>query len=379
APAVSGAPSAPAAPASPAAPAPPPEARSSAAPPGPADDAAPDGPRRRPVSELLTELRGVYRAVSSATEQYNAADEALREQRAHVRRLHSRLATARTELSQERATAGRLAREQYRGGGSGLPPYLRLLLSRDPQEAFSRSHLLNQAAQEQARTVQRVAGGARRLDRTAEQAEEALRRREELARTRAERRDTVRERLDAVAELLASLSDAQLAAVRELEREQAREAQRTLLSDVRLTGADAAARTPSAAGAQAVRFAAAQLGKPYQWGAEGPDAFDCSGLTSQAWGEAGTGVPRTSQEQWRRLPRVELDDLRPGDLVVYFKDATHVALYVGEGRVVHAPRPGERIVVAPLAGPGPVAGAVRPDPAARPLPRYTPPALPPAG
>ncbi|MGD9482362.1 NlpC/P60 family protein [Streptomyces sp. TRM70308] len=330
------------------------------------------------MSALLTELRTAYRDVAAATERFNAADEALRAQRADVDRLRRERDAARAELSEERAAAGRLAREQYRGGGAGLPSYLRLLLSRDPQEVFSRGHLLSLAAQEQARTVRRVAEGSRHLDRTAERAEEALRRREELTRTRERSRQGVRERLDAVAKLLASLSDAQLAAVRELERRQAREAQRTLLSEVRLTGGEAGARTPSEAGAEAVRFAVAQLGKPYRWGAEGPASFDCSGLTWRAWAAAGAEVPRTSQEQWRRLPRVELAELRPGDLVVYFDDATHVALYVGGGRVVHAPRPGAQVAVSPLAGPGDVHGAVRPDAGKRALPRYTPPALPPA-
>src|SRR5690606_38682957 len=83
------------------------------------------------------------------------------------------------------------------------------------------------------------------------------------------------------------------------------------------------ARTPTGAGERAVRYAVEQIGKPYEWGAEGPAAYDCSGLTSEAWAAAGTPVPRTSQEQWAELERVPLDRLRPGDLVVYFPEATH--------------------------------------------------------
>lgn len=85
--------------------------------------------------------------------------------------------------------------------------------------------------------------------------------------------------------------------------------------------------------------------------------------------------PRTSQEQWARLERVPLDELRPGDLVVYFPEATHVALYLGDGMVVQAPRPGARIKVSPIAS-GPVLGAVRPDPAGESVRRYAPPELP---
>ncbi|MEW5535585.1 C40 family peptidase, partial [Streptomyces virginiae] len=115
--------------------------------------------------------------------------------------------------------------------------------------------------------------------------------------------------------------------------------------------------TPTAAGGAALRYAAAQIGKPYVWGAEGPGSFDCSGLTSQAWAHAGRTIPRTSQEQWARLPKVPLDQLRPGDLVVYFPKATHVGLYVGDGKVIQAPRPGSVVKVSPVAA-NPLLGAV---------------------
>lgn len=111
------------------------------------------------------------------------------------------------------------------------------------------------------------------------------------------------------------------------------------------------------------------------WGAVGPESYDCSGLTSTAWSKAGRAIPRTSQEQWRRLPRVPLASLRPGDLVIYFPEATHVALYIGDGLVVQAPRPGAAVKVSPLAS-NPLLGAVRPDPDGEPLDTYTLPKLP---
>jgi cell wall-associated NlpC family hydrolase len=109
-----------------------------------------------------------------------------------------------------------------------------------------------------------------------------------------------------------------------------------------------------------VAYATAQIGKPYVWGAEGPESFDCSGLTSGAWAAAGRTVPRTSQEQWRRLPHVGTGEMRPGDLIIYFEDASHVGMYVGDGRIVHAPRPGRTVTLAG-AGTMPILGVVRPD------------------
>lgn len=133
---------------------------------------------------------------------------------------------------------------------------------------------------------------------------------------------------------------------------------------------------PSTQGGHALAYAVAQIGKPYEWGAEGPASFDCSGLTSEAWARAGVVVPRTSQQQWHDLPRVPLNRLRPGDLVLYFPKATHVALYLGDGMVIQAPRPGARIKVSPIAA-NPLLGAVRPDPGAAPMTSYEPPVLPP--
>ena len=111
----------------------------------------------------------------------------------------------------------------------------------------------------------------------------------------------------------------------------------------------------------AVSYALAHLGSPYVWGAAGPDEFDCSGLTSQAWAAAGNPIARTSQEQWASLLHVPSGaPLRPGDLVVYFADATHVGMYVGDGMVVQAPRPGTVVRLTTLHR-MPVLGIVRPE------------------
>jgi cell wall-associated NlpC family hydrolase len=95
-------------------------------------------------------------------------------------------------------------------------------------------------------------------------------------------------------------------------------------------GADAAAR--------AVAFALVQRGKPYRWGAAGPDAYDCSGLTWAAWRHAGVAIPRTAAGQLASLPRAT-EPLRPGDLLVYRSSGPsrrHVAMVVSSGRMVEA-------------------------------------------
>ncbi|MEV5429878.1 C40 family peptidase [Streptomyces sp. NPDC052701] len=327
----------------------------------------------RSVTGLLTDLQRLYREAEKAAEAYNATDEELRKQRAEVERLDRALVRARLSLRDSRGAAGRLARQQYQSR-TDLSPYVRLLLARDPQRALDQGHVIGQVARHRAATVERLAAGERRADALARRARKALDGRLVLAERRRKERNAVRKRLRDVEELLASLSNGQLAALAALEKNGAERAQEEFMASG-AGGAPGSARTPSRKGALAVRYAVAQLGKPYEWGAEGPESYDCSGLTSQAWAYAGTPIPRTSQEQWKRLERIPLSELRPGDLVVYFPGATHVAMYLGDGTVVQAPRPGARVKVSPIAA-NPVLGAVRPDPGGRPLRRYVPPTLP---
>ncbi|MCU1595281.1 MAG: hypothetical protein JWO12_2673, partial [Frankiales bacterium] len=117
--------------------------------------------------------------------------------------------------------------------------------------------------------------------------------------------------------------------------------------------------------AAALGFAQGQLGKPYVWGATGPGAFDCSGLTGAAYAAAGLTLPRTSREQWFAGPQVALADLQPGDLLFWATDTTnpatihHVALYAGNGLMVAAPHTGDVVKVQPVYLDGYI-GAVRP-------------------
>ena len=101
---------------------------------------------------------------------------------------------------------------------------------------------------------------------------------------------------------------------------------------------------PSSGGAGAViGYAQAQLGKPYQWGADGPDSFDCSGLTMRAWQQAGVNLYHYTGAQWDQTARVAISDLRPGDLVFFGSSGPsshHVGLYVGNGQMIEAPRAG---------------------------------------
>lgn len=99
----------------------------------------------------------------------------------------------------------------------------------------------------------------------------------------------------------------------------------------------------------AVTFSRAQLGKSYQWGAAGPSRYDCSGLAMAAWQAGGVLLPHNALRQYQSIPHISRSALRPGDLVFYYSDVHHVAVYLGSGQVIHAPGPGERVTIAPVA------------------------------
>jgi len=111
--------------------------------------------------------------------------------------------------------------------------------------------------------------------------------------------------------------------------------------------------------AAAVKFAMAQVGKAYVYGAAGPNAYDCSGLTMRAWGAAGVSLPHSSGAQQGSGVRVSESELRPGDLVFYYSPVSHVGMYIGNGLIVNALNPGAGVRVSGLHS-MPYVGAVRP-------------------
>jgi cell wall-associated NlpC family hydrolase len=118
---------------------------------------------------------------------------------------------------------------------------------------------------------------------------------------------------------------------------------------------------------EVVVYAAGQLGKPYQWGATGPDAFDCSGLAMMAYRAAGVGIPRTSQQQWAFGQPVPASQVMPGDLVFFAgSDGTmtapgHVGIVIGHGLMIDAPQTGETVRIEPYGDVSGLVGFTRPD------------------
>ncbi|AZI57786.1 NlpC/P60 family protein [Nakamurella antarctica] len=116
---------------------------------------------------------------------------------------------------------------------------------------------------------------------------------------------------------------------------------------------------PNSAAAAAVAAALSKVGSRYIFGAAGPSSFDCSGLTSWAWAQAGVSIPRTSRDQ-SGLRSIPMDQLQPGDLITYYSPVSHVAMYIGDGQIVQASTETKPVYVTSIARGGPNASGHRP-------------------
>lgn len=177
------------------------------------------------------------------------------------------------------------------------------------------------------------------------------------------RQEQTSQRRDEIADIEADLAaekkttDAKLAEAEDLlDRLEAEQRDAILNGDPVDAPADIDA---SGRAAIAIRYAMAQVGKAYVYGAAGPNAFDCSGLTMMAWGQAGVALPHSSSAQFNTGTRVAESDLQPGDLVFYYSPISHVGMYIGNGLIVHAANPGAGVRVSGLHT-MPYVGAVRP-------------------
>ncbi|HCA86954.1 MAG TPA: hypothetical protein DEQ61_16580, partial [Streptomyces sp.] len=166
---------------------------------------------RPPVGELLGSFRTLYREARSATETYRGINDRLERQQSQVRRLGGELALARTRLAEAREAAGRLAREEYRSTTGGLSPFMRAMLSDDPQLTLDQRHLYRRMAAVRAAAELRLTGGEAKLAELTGKARKALSKQQSLAARRKRQRDVVRARLTAVQEMLASLPPEQSA------------------------------------------------------------------------------------------------------------------------------------------------------------------------
>ncbi|MFF7249544.1 NlpC/P60 family protein [Embleya sp. NPDC008237] len=308
------------------------------------------------VQDLLAaqaRVQELYRQAEQATERFNATTEQLGRTQVKVNDVNAGVVWARQNVEKAKEDLGRLARLQYTT--RGMDPLLTLMLSSNPQGFLRDAPAYEHISQTQLDTITRAKQAELQLTAMQKSADTQLAESRRLEQEAAASRADIQARIAEAEKILAGLTPEQLTELARMEALSAEAGQAQLNT---LIGKPDQQTTPKAA--LAIAFAIDKIGKPYIWGGVGPVGYDCSGLTSKAWAFAGVPIRRTSQEQWASLPRVPVADMRPGDLIVYYSDASHIGMYLGNGKMVHAPRPGRTITVA-NAGSMPILGVVRPD------------------
>ncbi|GAA1934690.1 C40 family peptidase [Streptomyces sodiiphilus] len=287
--------------------------------------------------EVKEQVDDLYEQVTKINEQYIGAQENEEQLQERADELQESVARGQEELNTLRNSLGSAAAAHYRTGS--LDPSVQLFLSSDPDAYLEQASTLNQITGKQAESLRLIEAKQRTL---AQQRQEATKKLEELEEVREEigkKKKKIQGKLNEAQRLLNQLTqeerDAIAAAEADAAARAAAEAQRADRSEGRTELAAGSSRATSALGA-----AQSKLGSPYVYGSPGPNSFDCSGLTSWAFAQAGISLPRTSQAQANVGTRVSRDQLQPGDLVFFYGDLGHVGIYSGNGQMIHSPRPG---------------------------------------
>jgi cell wall-associated NlpC family hydrolase len=272
------------------------------------------------VAEVEAQLNEAWRQAEPMIEQYNEVHDQYLKNKAKQDELQAAIAPLAAELDAARDKIGAMAARAYMGGQTdGINA---ILAAKSPGELADQLGFLDGIARTQTGQMRDVVVAKAAYDQQ-------------------------KAPIDALVGQLAA-QDADLAAKRTAIEQRLDELQALRIQAYGTSGGTGAYRpwvcpaeylpTP---GYKAAAFACGEAGKPYVWGAAGPSAYDCSGITMAAWQQAGVFMPHNAAAQRRSMQYVNRADLQIGDLVFYYNDLSHVALYVGDGKVINAPQPGD--------------------------------------
>jgi cell wall-associated NlpC family hydrolase len=266
-------------------------------------------------------------------EQVNSAREELTQQQAAADSAHQAAEQAQQQLDALDGQIRQIARSAYTTGGNQLVGLDVMLTSDSADEFISQLGTLNAIAGHTNQVVEQVSEAAHTADAARDKADQAT----------ADAQKTLDDIQAKQSDLEKQIADYQRQYDALTAPQQAQVTRRSAGSAPLTT--IAAAPAPTAAAQVAVNTALAQVGDPYVWGAAGPDAFDCSGLTQYAYSAAGISLPHSSSIQSTMGAPVSRDQLQPGDLIFFYSPVSHVAMYIGNGQMVHASTSGQPVKV----------------------------------
>ncbi|MET9800797.1 NlpC/P60 family protein [Streptomyces sp. NPDC006368] len=280
-------------------------------------------------SEVKAKVDKLHHEAEEATEQYNLAEERRENLQKEIGALQDKVARGQEELNTLRDSIGAVASAQYRAGG--MDPSLQLFLSSDPDTYLDKASAVDQLSAKQAEVLETIQAKQRTLAQQRAEATAKLADLEDVRKTLGEKKKSFQGKLAEAQKLLNTLTAAERTKMQQEEQRASREAGERV---------DLGNEVPaSQRGAAALAAADTQVGKPYVSGAEGPNSYDCSGLTQWAYRQAGVSLTRTTYTQQNDGVKIGRSQLKPGDLV-FFNGLSHVGLYAGNNTVLHAPKPG---------------------------------------
>ena len=290
------------------------------------------------IDNVQSRVDKLYHQAEQASERYNNARLEMKKAQTRLTALQDDLDRQQTKVDDVRSQVAKAVVSQYQG--QALSSTTQVLLSENPDAFLNQLTTVSEYNDQQSQMMADFAVQAKQLEMRQAAAQRELDRiaatKKELGQEKAE----IDDKAAKAKELLGKLKDRAASASR--------------------SGARAPVNVPASgrAGA-AVSYAMSQVGDAYVYGASGPSAYDCSGLTMMAWAQAGVSLPHSSSGQMGSGAPVSQSQLQPGDLVFYYSPVSHVGMYIGNGMIVHAANPGDGVTTAPVNS-MPYSGAVRP-------------------
>lgn len=299
--------------------------------------AAPQPPET--ASEAAQRLRDLARQAEILTEDYKKAQDDHAARTADLARANADAARAAQAAEQARAAEsalrGRvdeLTKASYQG--ARLNTLSALAVSDSPSTYLDRAALLDNVAADHNQAIQSLAQATQQAESAEQRAQDARR---AAAKAEADAARIQRE----IARRKAAMDD-QIAKV-EQQYNRLSQQEKDALSDD--SSSDVGSVGGSGAAVAAVNAALSKQGAPYVWGAKGPNKFDCSGLVQWSYEQAGIDLPASTRTQINEGRGVSQSQLKPGDVIFYYSSASHNAIYIGNGKAVHAPTAGEDVKV----------------------------------
>jgi peptidoglycan DL-endopeptidase CwlO len=275
------------------------------------------------VTSVKARVDTLYHQAEQASERYNQARDSLKQARVQLQALQADLDRQQAKVDDVRQQVAAAVVSQYQG--DALSSTTQVLLSKNPNAFLDQLSTVSQYNDQRSQMMADFAVQAKQLEIRQEAAKRQLAQIADTKTKLATEKAEIDKKAAAAKALLGRLQE-RAAAV----QEPSRSAERVPLTTSVPTSGSASA---------AVQYAMAQVGKAYVYGAAGPNAFDCSGLTMAAWRQAGVSLPHSSSAQQGFGTPVSASNLRPGDLVFYYQPVSHVGMYIGNGMIVNAENP----------------------------------------